>query len=357
LSANLHIGTAELVKNKELSPTASVVLQLAKTLPYTTYEFSVFCDNLFTKSKLFSQLRVLGIGACGTARADVTLPLFSKIHETWKPAWGTLWSQIQDNDTGSGVLISLWQDSGVVKLATTIHQGTEWVVQERKKPRDSSSSAAITKAPFEVFPTIRALKPAQTGRKKQEYVHVRPLPIPKMVDDYNHFMNGVDIADQLRATFTTEQQTSRTWMPLFYYLLDTAICNAYILSEHYRKSKPSYDPKKRIRGTHRAFRKALIDALLLQYKVAPTRIYTNPRHLPISRLDQPIQIHMKKKASYPGKCLFCRFSKDMCQVRLGHIGGIGTGMKVRMTRTLCNHCGIYLCGNCFNPFHKFKSVQ
>ena len=44
-------------------------------------------------------------------------------------------------------------------------------------------------------------------------------------------------------------------MPLFYYLLNTAICNAYILSEHYRKSK-SY---KYVRGTHRAFREALID--------------------------------------------------------------------------------------------------
>jgi hypothetical protein len=45
--------------------------------------------------------------------------------------------------------------------------------------------------------------------------------------DYNHFMNGVDIADQLRAKFTTEQRTHRTWLPLFY-CLDTSIVNAYI---------------------------------------------------------------------------------------------------------------------------------
>jgi len=145
-------------------------------------------------------------------------------------------------------------------------------------------------------------------------------------------------------------------MPLFYYLLDTAICNAYILSEHYRKSRPSYNPKKRIRGTHRAFREALIDALLIQYKIAPIRIYTSPQHLPISRLDRPIHIHSKKLASYSGLCLFCRFSKDMCNVRLGHITGCNTGIKVHSTRILCNHCGIYLCGRCFVPFHNFKSV-
>jgi len=82
LYTNCHSGTAKLVRVEELSNTASIVLQLAKTLPYTTYKFSVFCDNLFTKSKLFSQLRALGIGACGTARANVISPLFGKVYET-----------------------------------------------------------------------------------------------------------------------------------------------------------------------------------------------------------------------------------------------------------------------------------
>lgn len=276
--------------------------------------------------------------------------------------WGTLWSQIhkdisKDGKISDGVLISLWQDNAVVKFATTIHQGTEWVVQERKKPWDSSSSASIVKAPFEVFHMHGTSKPTHKGRKNQEYVHVRPLPIPKMVDDYNHFMNGVDIADHLRAMFTTEQQTSRTWMPLFYYLLDTAICNAYILSKHYRKSKLSYNPKKRIRGTHRAFREALIDDLLLQYKVGPTRIYTPSRHLPTSRLDRPIELHEKVKTSYCGRCQFCRFRKDLLEKRLGIIGGVGKLKDVRQTRVMCKHCNMYLCLNCFPLFHDFKSIS
>jgi hypothetical protein len=28
-----------------------------------------------------------------------------------------------------------------------------------------------------------------------------------MVDNYNHFINSIDIADQLQAKFTTKQQT------------------------------------------------------------------------------------------------------------------------------------------------------
>jgi hypothetical protein len=50
-----------------------------------------------------------------------------------------------------------------------------------------------------------------------------------MVDDYNHFMNSVNIANQLQAMFTTKQQTYRTWLLMFYFCLDTAIVNAYLL--------------------------------------------------------------------------------------------------------------------------------
>jgi len=53
------------------------------------------------------------------------------------------------------------------------------------------------------------------------------LKIPKIIDDYNHNMNGVDVADQLRLYYNTQQTAQRNWMPLFYWLLDTAIINAY----------------------------------------------------------------------------------------------------------------------------------
>jgi hypothetical protein len=110
------------------------------------------------------------------------------------------------------VLISAWQDSSIVKLATTIHQGTKWVVREQKKPKNTSTSATITKVPFKAFPdpTAPKLVSVQKGRKRKDYDHRRQLPIPGIVDDYNHFMNGVDIADQLRAKFTTEQRVQRT---------------------------------------------------------------------------------------------------------------------------------------------------
>jgi len=147
-------------------------------------------------------LRSLGISACGTARRHITKPIFSDV-DNWKAMWGTLRSAIvaaflQAQETISDdrtVLVSLWQDSNKVGFCTTIHDGTGWIVRPRKRTKGTSTSAAITKEPFKMFnPPIGC---------KDPYEHTRDLPIPIAIDDYNRFIGGVDIADQLRAGFST----------------------------------------------------------------------------------------------------------------------------------------------------------
>src|SRR3981189_155213 len=103
----------------------------------------------------------------------------------------------KSGDIGCGVLVSAWQDSAVVKFCSTIHRGTEWTVQERKKPKDTSSNSVVTKAPFISFDLPIDQAPGRKKKDPTDYVHCRFLPIPTMVDNYNHYMNGVDISDQL----------------------------------------------------------------------------------------------------------------------------------------------------------------
>jgi hypothetical protein len=176
------------------------VFQLTKTLPYRSYQFTLFCDNLFRNPKLFSLLWNLGIGACGTARRQVTKPVFSNIDD-WKAPWGTLRSREVSafpKESHAPILVSIWQDSNKVGFCTTIHNGTEWPVRNWKRPKGTSTSAAITKQPFYMFsPPIGC---------KEPYEHTRLLPIPGAIDDYNRYMGGVDIADQLRAGFSTQQR-------------------------------------------------------------------------------------------------------------------------------------------------------
>ncbi len=89
----------------------------------------------------------------------------------------------------------MWQDSNKVGYYTIIYDGTEWVVQNRKRLKGTSTSATITKQPFYMFNPPAGCK--------EPYEHTRILPIPGAIDDYNRYIGGVDIANQLRAGFTT----------------------------------------------------------------------------------------------------------------------------------------------------------
>jgi hypothetical protein len=95
---------------------------------------------------------------------------------------------------------------------------------------------------------------------KERYKHTRLLPIPVTIDDYNHHMGGVDIADQLRAGFLTQQRGVKLCRPLFYWLLDSTIVNAFRLSEHQRKAQ--LRGKDKVRSAHQVFREALVSVAM-----------------------------------------------------------------------------------------------
>jgi hypothetical protein len=324
-----------------------------KSLPYRTYQFTLFCDNLFGSPKLFSLLRSLGIGACGTARRCVTKPVFGNIDD-WKAPWGTLRSVIVNafpnqelqapilNDRN--ILVSVWQDSNKVGYCTTVHDGTEWPIMNRKRPKGTSTSSTITKQPFYMFsPPIGC---------KEPYEHTRLLPIPGAINDYNHHMGGVDIADQLRAGFSTQQRGVKPWRPLFYWLLDTTIINAYRLSEHQRKARIHLDTKDKVRSAHRAFREALVEALLKDpSSIAPLRAYiTKNTQLPQIRLTRPIEIHQRSYGKR-APCVFCRWSRVTKKGKTTKV--ITKSQNVHKTTLVCSHCRINLCGDCFTIFHYY----
>jgi hypothetical protein len=55
----------------------------------------------------------------------------------------------------------------------------------------------------------------------------KELDNPAFIDDYNHHMNGVDLANQFRGTYETHGTGRRNWLPMFYWFLDIAIVNAF----------------------------------------------------------------------------------------------------------------------------------
>ena len=242
------------------------------------------------------------------------------------------------------VLLLVWQDSNKVGFCSTIHDGTEWVVRIRKRPKGSSTSASITKQPFAIFEPLYGCKDA--------YVHTRLLPIPGMVDDYNHYMGGVDIANQLRSKFSTQQRGVKPWRPLFYWLLDTTIINAFLISENQRKAKLKLDEKDKVRSAHRTFRESLVTALLLDIRIpkADPKYITKNTRLPAIRLTRLIEIHFPRPIKR-ANCIFCRWSQHNKKAK--SMQGISKTPGILKTRTNCNHCSVPLCGKCFYLFHYF----
>ena len=72
---------------------------------------------------------------------------------------------------------------------------------------------------------------------------------------YNHFMGGVDQANQLKSYYNTQRMYLKSWKPLYHFLVDTTVANYYKFST---KSVPGYWPTY---SAYKAFHKDLVSAL------------------------------------------------------------------------------------------------
>lgn len=107
-----------------------------------------------------------------------------------------------------GRYLSEWKDQNFVLLMTTVHTGHETIKRNRRRSPKTATNARTSRAIF--------------GEEA-----VKELSIPEFIDLYNHFMNGVDIADQIRSYYSTQRVHLENWKPLWHFLLDTAVTNAY----------------------------------------------------------------------------------------------------------------------------------
>jgi hypothetical protein len=185
-----------------------MVYQLVKRLPYKEKSFNLYIDNYYTTQSLLSELRQIGIGACGTVRSD-RIPIDLKIP---KELINKLEYHYRTGSINDGVATILWVDNKPVTLMTTIHTLTgrsSEIEKLRKKPTKSNPKAATK------------------NFLSNEWIKL--LNIPKCIDDYNQNMGGVDTADQLKSYYDTQLITRRNWFPIFFWSLDTILSNTYLI--------------------------------------------------------------------------------------------------------------------------------
>ena len=300
-------------KQWKLTPSSLVVIQLCKSLP-NHLRFMLFVDNFFTNVQLFKALRTLNIGACGTAKVGSGFPIELvqiRAAATKQKDWGKLGlmtnsSNEKMNIDEGEVLCMAWVDLNTVQYMTTTHTIDGMKIMEHK---DAKRRHGIPKL----------------SQIIHDHEALLPFPIP--IVEYNHHMGGSDGNAQQRSYYSSHRPDSRYWWPLFIFLLEAIVLNAF-------KLWVLLYPDEKL--THSEFQYQIIESLLIDgstRKKEPT-IAENPAKKSVACEWK----HLVKKAY----CKPCKDEATRLKKRppMGEISGNATKRRrVSQTRWRCSSCG------------------
>lgn len=250
----------------------------------------VYCDNYFTSLPLFEKLLENQTYACGTIRTNrkglppaVTKAKLKKQGEVVQ----------RQNDS---MVATAWRDKRTVTLLSTNADPLDMTEVQRKQ-------------------------------KDGSIVNVR---CPKVLKLYTQNMNGVDRADQLRSTYSICRKAAKWWKYLFWFMVDLAICNAFILMKESKHHTIKTKSGRRRERTQLEFRTQLAHQLLGDYWGKRKR-ESIPEHQTRGLSHWPTEMDKKRT------CKYCAKNK----IRRERIHG-------------CEQCGVNLCVTCFKPYHMEK---
>ncbi|XP_066569538.1 piggyBac transposable element-derived protein 4 [Amia ocellicauda] len=265
--------------------------------PYLGNGYHVYCDNFYTSPHLFRHLLSKGFGACGTYRLGMKDSPNTKVNAlTSKSQRGSIrW--IREGD----LLFVKWMDSREVSMCSTIHQ---------------------------VYSSNRVMRKL---KKKDGTWEAISIPIPTTIVEYNKYMGGVDLSDQLIQYTTAHHKVMRWYKTMFLHFVDIATVNSYLLHKELceqQKTKPL---------THRGFMELLTAQLAgVTLDVVSVDRQTNHTPLPIAPLDPEKPKH--RPADVRKYCLHCKRRK-----------------KYNKTPWQCGACLVPLCNflerPCFAQWH------
>jgi len=156
-----------------------------------------------------------------------------------------------------------------------------------------------------------------------------PVSCPTGISDYNKYMGGVDKFDQYMAAYTISQKSRRWWIKLFYYFIDTAIVNSYILyKESCNKAKKKY-------VSQLDYRSMLTDSLVNNFSCRK-KTTISPQEKGIGKKFKPSVVeHVPKYIQSYRRCKLCSMRK-----------------KEKRSNMMCSTCDVVLCKDFYGPYHK-----
>nr|XP_039248218.1 piggyBac transposable element-derived protein 4-like isoform X3 [Styela clava] len=290
-SASSEIGQASRVINDLIAP-------------FENLNHHLYVDNFYTSPDLFASLLERGVYACGTMRPNRKgFPKDLSINDSNKRGFS-------DWRASGELLAQSWLDNRAVYFLSTIHSpqypsnytGRRFV--HRKGKRNSASP----------------------------YVQ---LKCPPLLKDYNSYMGGVDLADQMRKSHNITRKSKAWYRRVFVYLLEVCIHNARVVSEVARGR----------RWNGGQFRQELLHELIGDFRMTKRPSRRSVAYAATTRLT--LAHHLPKLFDIPRSCVVCTKKKKM-----------GTHVVARPSNSkfMCTECDVHLCvtstRTCFEDYHR-----
>jgi hypothetical protein len=252
----------------------------------------VVMDNYFSSISLFKDLVSKGIYATGTVRSNrIGLPSHLKSTKAWKRCeHGHIeWAMHESREMCS----VMWKDKCPVLLLST-HA-----------------------LPIGYPCMLRSEVPRRNGAVREK------IPTSPVLVEYTTYMRGVDVADQLCASYSSLTRSHKWWHRVFFALLDITEVNMYVM--YLDRCKQGPNPVKSPM-THLRFKTAFCEALL--------RGWSRPHEVNNDALLHRPSIHMPSHTTLKRQCVVC---------------------KIRTPHTYCYQCGFkFLCWKegCYERHHE-----
>uniref|UniRef100_A0A3Q2SZ84 PiggyBac transposable element-derived protein domain-containing protein n=1 Tax=Fundulus heteroclitus TaxID=8078 RepID=A0A3Q2SZ84_FUNHE len=170
---------------------SKVVMTLSKTITEPNLSV-VFCDNYFTSFDLIQNLHAnLGVKCIGTVRSNRMGQASLMSDKLMKKGHGAF-----DFRSSEGVLAVKWFDNKCVNILSNACR---------------------------IMPTGSVRRWSKDTRTKVD------VPCPSLIPAYNQHMGGIDLSDMLVHMYKTPAKSRRWYFPLFGYILDLCISNAWLI--------------------------------------------------------------------------------------------------------------------------------
>jgi hypothetical protein len=292
---NMEANVTIPIPRGEASAAYGVVMNLLHGLEDKGH--CIVMDNYFCSIPLFEDLVRKGIYATGTVRSNcIGLPQNLKNTKSWKRC-----------------------EQGHIEWAMHESRSISCVMWKDKRPVLLLSTHAIPIG----FPCVpMAEVPRRNGAVKDK------IPTSPVLLEYTTFMRGVDVADQLRASYSSQTRSHKWWHRVSWALVDITEVNIYIM--YLDRCKQGPNPVAHPM-THLKFKTMLCEALLLGWG------RRNEVHN--EALTHRPSIHMPSHSSIKRVCIHC---------------------KIYTPHTYCYKCGFkFMClkEGCFQAVHERLARQ